>query len=132
VRRGHWAIALAAWAVTPFGVHATPPPSEDFALQCSGCHGPNGAGTPGVVPPLSGLAPLLETPAGRAYLVRVPGVAQASLDDARLAALLNWVLAEFSGATPGPAYTGDEVGALRRHPLRDPLTARDAVLRRSD
>ena len=44
----------------------------------------------------TGLGSLLATPAGRAYLVRVPGVAQAPLDDERLAALLNWVSRELS------------------------------------
>jgi hypothetical protein len=106
---------------------AEPPPSEDFVLQCSGCHGPHGAGTPGVVPPLSGLAPFLETPAGRQYLVRVPGVAQSSLDDARLAALLDWVLAEFSGVRPDPPYTAIEVGGWRSRPLRDPAAFRRTI-----
>jgi len=131
MRRGARAVAFVAIALTPVGVPATPP-AEDFVLYCSGCHGPDGAGTPGVVPPLSGLAALLETKAGREYLVRVPGVAQASLDDARLAALLNWVLAEYSGRTPSPPYAGAEVGALRRRPLRDPARARNAALRRVD
>jgi mono/diheme cytochrome c family protein len=105
------------------------PPHEDYTLHCSGCHQPDGAGVPGVVPPLTGLAPLLATPAGRAYVVQVPGVAQAPLDDARLAALLDWVARELSGVTPSPRFGADEVRALRAHPLRDPLAARAAALR---
>ena len=87
---------------------------EDYLLHCSGCHQADGAGVPGVVPPLSGLAPFLATPAGRAYLVRVPGVAQAPLDDERLAALLNWVMREMSGAQPSPAYDAREVARAAR------------------
>ena len=119
------AIALAAAAA-----RATPPPAEDFLLHCSGCHHADGAGVPGVVPPLSGLAPFLATPEGRAYLVRVPGVAQASLDDARLAALLDWVLREFSGVAPRPGYDAVEVHALRAEPLRDARAERARVLAR--
>jgi mono/diheme cytochrome c family protein len=116
---------LALWAAT--AANAAPPPVEDYLLHCSGCHHADGAGVPGVVPPLSGLAPFLATPAGRAYLVRVPGVAQASLDDERLAALLNWVMREMSGAQPSPAYDAVEVHALRADPLRDARSERAIV-----
>jgi len=60
--------------------------------------------------------------------VRVPGVAQAALDDERLATLLNWVLREMSGKAPDPAYDAREVHALRADPLRDAMAARRAVL----
>ena len=86
---------------------------------------------PGLVPPLSGLAPFLATPEGRAYLVRVPGVAQASLEDDRLAALLNWVMSEMSGTAPEPAYEALEVHELRGAPLRDAPAERRAVLERA-
>jgi mono/diheme cytochrome c family protein len=119
------AIALAAAAA-----HAAPPPNEDFLLHCSGCHHADGAGVPGLVPPLTDLAPFLVTPEGRAYLVRVPGVAQASLDDARLAALLDWVLRELSGVLPSPGYDAREVHALRADPLRDARAERARVLAR--
>jgi mono/diheme cytochrome c family protein len=119
------AIALGATAA-----HAAPQPGEDFLLHCSGCHHADGAGVPGVVPPLTGLAPFLATTEGRAYLVRVPGVAQASLDDARLAALLDWVLREFSGTAPSPGYDAREVRALRADPLRDARAERARALAR--
>ena len=107
---------------------AAPPPREDYLLHCSGCHGGDGAGVPGVVPPLSDLAPFLATRTGRDYLVRVPGVAQAALDDTRLAALLDWMLREFSGVTPAPGFTAGEVRSLRAEPLRDARAARARVL----
>lgn len=100
------------------------PPAEQYQLHCSGCHGRDGRGVPGTTPSLHGLAALLEAPGGRSYLASVPGVAQAPVDDAALASLLNWVLAEFSDGTPTVPYTAEEVGALRRHPLRDPGSAR--------
>jgi len=117
-------LALLAAPAAP----AAPRPDEDYLLHCSGCHHADGAGVPGVVPPLSGLAPFLATPAGRAYLVRVPGVAQSSLDDERLAALLNWVMREMSGVAPTRSYDAREVHALRAEPLRDPRAQRAIVL----
>ncbi|TMA34310.1 MAG: cytochrome c [Deltaproteobacteria bacterium] len=124
------ALALGAALVLCGAAAAAPAPGEDYLLHCSGCHHADGAGVPGVVPPLTGLAPFLATPAGRAYLVRVPGVAQAALDDARLAALLNWVMREMSGADPHPAYDAREVHALRADPLRDARAARASALGR--
>jgi hypothetical protein len=93
----------------------------DFAFRCKGCHGFAGEGTPGHVPRLAGFVGLYtHLPEGRDYLMRVPGVARARLDDARLAAVLNWMLATYGGddAAPGFApFTAEEVGAARRRPL---------------
>lgn len=100
-----------------------PAAAEDYALHCSACHALDGSGL-GFVPGLHGLAPLLAAPGGRAYLVRVPGVAQAPLSDERLARLLNWVLRRFSDARAEPPYAAAEVARLRASPLRDPAAAR--------
>ena len=88
----------------------------DYALQCRGCHGADGAGVPGHVPSLAGVAALLQTPEGRARLLAVPGVRQSSLSDERLAALLGWVAVRFAPAesTPSfPALGASEVERLR-------------------
>lgn len=94
----------------------------DYAFRCKGCHGFAGQGTPGHVPRLAGLVALYtHLPEGRDYLMRVPGVARARLDDARLAAVLNWMLATYGQGQVAPGFapfTADEVGAARRHPLR--------------
>ena len=74
------------------------------------------------------IGPLLLSNAGRAYLARVPGVAQAPMGNQELAALLNWVLAEIAGIVPVPAYSPKEVGTLRAKPLRDPLAARKGLV----
>ena len=100
---------------------AEPDALEDYTLHCSACHTLDGGGTEGLVPSLRELAPLLDHPQGRAYLIRVPGVAQAPLSDARIARLLNWVLAEYSKTTAEPPFGQDEVAAWRSHPLRDPV-----------
>jgi mono/diheme cytochrome c family protein len=99
----------------------------DFVLNCAGCHKFDGSGS-ARVPVLTEMGRVLAVPGGREYLARVPGVAQAPLSDARLAALLNWLLAELGGAPPASPYTAAEVGALRAAPLRDPVAARAALL----
>jgi mono/diheme cytochrome c family protein len=92
-------------------------------LQCRGCHGPDGAGAPGAAPSFRGqVGRFLSVPGGREYLVRVPGTAQSELDDAHTAALLNWLVQEFS-RDEVPAdfipYSPEEVGRWRRTPLID-------------
>jgi len=107
-------------------------PALDYALNCQGCHRADGAGTPGSVPALAGsVGKFLRVPGGREYLVRVPGVAQAPLDDAATAAVLNWILARFgAGDTPADfsPYTAAEVGGLRRNPLTDVERVRRELL----
>jgi len=111
---------------------AEPPPAQDYVLECRGCHGPRGAGTPGRVPSLAGTARFLATARGRAYLVRVPGVAGSQLSNARVAALLNWLLRELASDPPAPdgfaPFTEHEVGRERAERLLDPLAERAAVL----
>jgi mono/diheme cytochrome c family protein len=96
---------------------------HDYVLNCSGCHRLDGSGS-SVVPSLHGMRELAGKPGARAYWVRVPGAAQAPLSNARLAALMNWLVARFAGAPPDPPYTATEVARLRSHPFRDPLAHR--------
>jgi mono/diheme cytochrome c family protein len=111
---------------------ATGGPALDYALNCQGCHRADGAGTPGSVPALAGsVGRFLRVPGGREFLVQVPGVATSALDDAALAAVLDWVLGRFGadGVPPGTSpYTADEVGRLRRSPLTDVQRARQALI----
>jgi cytochrome c553 len=106
-------------------------PAQDWALECRGCHGARGQGTP-TVPSLAGSARFLATPRGRAYLVRVPGVAASELSDARIAALLNWALRELASDPPAPAnfapFDAREVAAARARKLLDPRAEREAIL----
>ena len=60
---------------------------------------------------LRGLSQLLSAEGGRAYLASVPGVAQAPLGDARLAALLNWVIRAFSGTQLAISGRSNDKGA---------------------
>lgn len=98
-----------------------------YLLHCSGCHGPDARGTPGVTPSLHGLAAVADAPGGRGYLMRVPGVAQAPLDDEDLAVLLDWVVAYFSDQPVRRRFDPVDVGRWRADPLRDPVAARAAL-----
>lgn len=109
------------------GEAATRPPSEGYLLHCSGCHGQDGRGTPGMTPTLHDMGRLLERPGGREYLARVPGVAQAPVGDEELAALLNWVLSTYSPDDAIVPYSTAEVGSLRQRPIRDTVAARAAL-----
>ena len=107
-------------------------PRVDYMLQCRGCHGPDGGGAPGAAPSMRGqVAKFLWVPGGREYLIRVPGAAQSELDDAATAALLNWLLREFSPdelpADFAP-YRADEVARHRRTPLLDVYATRRELM----
>jgi len=122
---------LVAASLAPAQVQGASP-AVDYAVHCQGCHLDDGRETPGRVPGLAGsLGRFSRVPGGRAYLIRVPGVAQSPLDDAALAALLNWLLPHFDPgelAPDFPPYTAEEVGRLRRLPLSDVESERRRLL----
>jgi hypothetical protein len=107
-------------------------PETNYTLHCQGCHLADGTASADQVPALAGsVARFLRAPEGRAFLVRVPGVANAPLADADLAALLDWTLRRFDAANlPGDfvPYTPDEVHRLRAEPLVDVAPARRRLL----
>jgi mono/diheme cytochrome c family protein len=102
--------------------------------QCQGCHQANGAGIPGVFPPLAGHVPeILAAKGGREYLIQVmlyglqgqitikgakyqgamPAYAQ--LKDEEIAGLLNHISTQWGNKFPAgqKAFTADEVKAQR-------------------
>ena len=93
------------------------PPQKLYELNCWGCHGVNGEGVKNTAPTLVDVAKFLKVPGGRAYLIEVPGVSYSKLNDTEVAAVMNWVLGNFSkkslpaGFTP---YTAAEVGRYRK------------------
>lgn len=92
-----------------------------WMLNCQGCHRADGGATGDQVPALSGtVAKFLSVPGGREYLIRVPGVAMAPLDDESIAELTNWMLREFDKENipqDFKGYSANEVGSLRTSPL---------------
>lgn len=90
----------------------------DWTIQCRGCHGAEGENSRNDVPVLAGeVAKFLSVEGGRAFLIQVPGVANAPLSDKRLADLTNWMLVTFDAAhMPDDfmPYQASEVGKLRK------------------
>lgn len=105
---------------------------RNYALNCQGCHRPDGTGDAASAPALAGhVAVFTAVRGGRDYLGRVPGVATSPLTDADLAELVNWTLWRFDAAHVAPGfgpYTAEEIGRLRRSPLRTEAAATRAAL----
>ena len=120
-------------AVAAVGSSARAGPAVDYALHCMGCHGANALGVPGKVPPLAhSLVRFMNNAAGRRYVLRVPGAANSMLDDAQLAAVLNWIVAQFDADEFGsatPQFTKQEVAANRHSPMAGVLATRVEVLK---
>jgi mono/diheme cytochrome c family protein len=124
------AAGAAATALAATAVHASP--KQDYVLYCMGCHGPQAEGVPGKVPPLAhALGRYMRSPAGRNYVLRVPGAANSVLSDAQLAAVLNWVAQTFDAEEltgTVPLFTTEEVTGLRHSPLPSVLATRREVV----
>lgn len=105
---------------------------EDYARNCQGCHRADGMGAYRSVPRIRGFVGLFtHLPEGRDYLIRVPGVVWAMLDDERLTRVVNWMLVTYSRDQLAPdfkPYTVDEVAAARKRPLRDVKATRDRLI----
>jgi cytochrome c553 len=123
---------LAAAAIT-LAVLAHASPQQDYVLYCMGCHGPQAEGVPGKVPPLAhALGRYMRSPAGRNYVLRVPGAANSVLSDAQLAAVLNWLVQTFNAdelSSDVPLFSAAEVTGVRHSPLPSVLATRREVVR---
>ena len=115
------ALAAATAVADPASVNAERA-RINYMLNCQGCHLPDGGGV-GDIPQMKDfVGNFLKVPGGRAFVVQVPGSANAALDDAALAELLNWMLLEISAAQLPEnfePYTAAEVGQYRASPLSD-------------
>lgn len=103
----------------------------NYMLNCQGCHAVDGRGL-NDIPTMAGfVGKFLAVDGGRAYLVRVPGSANAPLSDAELAEVLNWILITMSYAhlpEPFVPYTPSEVYTFRQQPLTDAAAKRQQLL----
>ena len=139
-KRARGVLVIATALVVGAG-NAAASPHSDYMLHCMGCHLADGAGAPTAgIPRFAGwIGYYLETAEGRAYLAQVPGSANAPLDDAALAAVLNWII-EYFAAESLPAsfqpYDAAEIGRYRADrpveidALRERLTAEIKARRR--
>lgn len=104
-------------------VGAAHSPRSLFVLHCAGCHGTDGRGPrDSGVPDLRKLDAFLALPGGREFVIRVPGVMGSGLNDAEVAAVMNYL---FASIVPRPlpaghrAYDAAEIAAARAAPLKD-------------
>jgi len=126
-----FAAALAIGTAPAAGAYQ---PRVNYQLQCMGCHHADGAGDEGRVPSVRRtLVPFSSLAEGRDFVMRVPGVAQAPLSDADIAALLNWMVRNLSDVPVPDAfvdYTADEVAGARHRPLAAVRDVRATLLGR--
>jgi len=126
-------LLLAVTVASALTVTANAGPAQDYMLYCMGCHGAQAEGVPGKVPPLAhALGLYMRTPAGRNYILRVPGAANSVLSDAQLAAVLNWLAQTFAAdelSSTVPLFTAEEVTGSRHSPLASVLAMRLEVIR---
>jgi mono/diheme cytochrome c family protein len=127
------AILALAEAAAMTGVDNPARAHRNWMLHCQGCHRADARGSEGGAPPMADdAARFLAVEGGRDYLVRVPGVVNAGLDDAALAELMNWMLAKFDAAhmpaTFAP-YTAEEIADARKRPLMGDAAATRIKLR---
>ncbi|MGH6931569.1 MAG: c-type cytochrome [Dongiaceae bacterium] len=127
-------LAIAVWFLAALFSHqarAETNPYTLYALNCMGCHQARGEGH-GSIPQLRDfVGNYLHVPGGREFLVQVPGVAQAPLSDAEIAAVLNWMLIELSPEQlpdDFQPYSGTEVAGYRGGRLIDVIPVRARLI----
>jgi hypothetical protein len=95
---------------------------SDYLEQCGGCHGMQGDTTPAPIPVLRDrVGYFMCTQAGRDYLLRLPNIVNARVDDESLADMMNFVVFSLGGrsAPPNaPRFTTADVARLRPHVMR--------------
>ncbi len=100
------------------------PERSSYLEGCGGCHGIDGQSYAPKVPDLTRQAGyFLCTPEGRRYILRLPNVAFSHLDNAQLAATMNYVVFTLGeGTAPAGAkpITEAEIAAVRGTPIDDP------------
>jgi mono/diheme cytochrome c family protein len=134
LRRGALPPMLCALAtLAGVSTSARASPAQDYTLHCQGCHGASAEGVRGKVPPLAHtLLQFMRSPAGRSYVLRVPGASNSMLTDAQLADVLNWIAVHF-GLDPlpaaAPAFTAQEVATQRHVAMASVQATRREVVR---
>lgn len=119
-------LPLLAVAAAYAGLAPLPSGQSHYTESCGGCHGLLGVSARNEIPVLRDrVGVLLCTREGRGYVVRLPNVAFARMDDATLAEALNFMMFGLGGRSlppPGTAnaqpFTAREVHELRTHPMK--------------
>jgi len=114
-------VAVAAAAATA----PLPPGQRHYTQSCGGCHGLLGVSARQDVPVLRDrVGYLLCSREGRDYMVRLPNIAFAAMDDATLASALNFMVFGLAGNSVPKRpelmrpFTAQELARLRSRPLK--------------
>ena len=104
----------------------------NYMVHCQGCHLPEAVGFVGKVPRMKDFVGyFLHSRAGREFVIRVPGVATASLPDDELTEMMNWLLLTYSAdqlPQPFVPFSTEEVAALRPDLEANPEKTRMLIL----
>lgn len=101
----------------------------NYMLQCQGCHKADAKGIPPDTPDMTEYgAAFMQSEAGRAYWTSVPGAANAPLNDAELADVLNYIATDIIGAKNIELYTESEVHQYRSRKMQDVYAVRDHLI----
>ena len=105
----------------------------NYILRCAGCHGFEGGGTPeGGIPAFpDSVGYIAGTELGRTYMMHVPGVVGASLNNGEIAEVMNYVLdvwGETGNGDPAAYFTEEEVTRRRAEPVPDVVAYRRLVV----
>lgn len=108
-------------------------PANAYILRCAGCHGMEGAGSlTGGIPDFRGyVAAFAALPAGRRYVVQVPGVVASGLDHEQTAQVMNYVMTRWGGSSLPQnfqAFTAGEIAELRRLEIHDVVSFRRTLV----
>jgi hypothetical protein len=109
-------------------------PAPIFIQYCSGCHGLNGDGggaTSGIPKFRDFVGAFAGDELGRTYVLHVPGIANTGLDADTIAAVVNYVMTTWGGASLPQqfrAFTKMEVETRRRYPVSDIVALRREVV----
>lgn len=125
------ALILLVMLILPAAARAEQP-NYNYALHCTGCHTAEGVSPPlGRVPPLKDVVGhFARTEETRIYIVNVPGIVNSGLNAEDTAALLNWVVEVFGGASTPDTwkhFDATEVAALRAKAPPDIMAYRKEV-----
>jgi cytochrome c553 len=140
VKSNRIAIAIAVVVCTAlcgsFAVSAGHSASSNFIQYCSGCHGQNGrgAGVNSGIPDFKNfVGAFASDDGGRTYVLHVPGVVNTSLDDAEIAAAMNYIMRTWGGTSLRAdfvEFTADEVRTRRARSVPDVVALRRQVVER--
>jgi cytochrome c553 len=105
----------------------------DYVLHCSGCHAFDGRGLEhkGIPALKDQIGYYLRSEEGRAFLMQVPGLLSAGMSDERAAAVTNYIVLRFAGASLPESFTPYTAAEAKRYresrPVNIPATRRALV-----